>query len=225
MPSRLADGGHSNADERPIDAESTPRETADDGPTEEYRGRGPYRLLYPAYGPVESLVGFGLFYLLVDRLTPVVADALAGPVPALVPEPFATLVALLLWLVFGLTVGTTVLAQVRANPPTFGSANERDAFLDANRPSERDYRFNLALLVLGGSTAVLAWPTMLEVLRGLLPVVVTLDGTVPAVLTVGNVAVLVVFFLGFAAYARGLDRLVVGGMREFLYRTSADDWE
>ena len=182
-------------------------------------------LLYPEYGPIDSIVGFAIFYLLVDALTPTFVDALALVLPDVATSTLTTGTALALWLVAGITALTVVLPQVAANPRRFDSRDERDAFLDANRPSEMQYKVNLTLLVLGGATAFLAWRTVLDVFRGMLPVVVELGGEIPPVLTAGNVAIFVVFVVGVAAYARGLDRLVIGGVREFLYRTMLDDWE
>jgi hypothetical protein len=205
---------------RSVDADqstATPEQTATDS--------RPVRLLYPEYGPVEALVGFGVFALIVEWLTPALVAALAGPVPDLVPEPLTTVTAVLLWVALGATVAAIVLPLLDANPRTFDDRRERDAFLDENRPSDRDYRVNLALMVLGGATAVLAWPTFVAVLRETVPVVVALGGPVPTAWTPGNVAIFAVFVLGVAAYSRGLDRLLVGGMREFLYRYHADDWE
>lgn len=220
-PTTSAERGSERSEVRSDDGWTAKRSSPDEQMTREGVAgeRRPFPLLYPEYGPVDSVVGFGLFYLLVDAVTPTLVEALAGPFPDLASGTVTTGTALALWAVFGLTVLTVVLTQAKPNPRRFDTRAERDAFLDANRPTEWDYRLNLALLVLGGSTAALAWGTAVDVLRGMLPVVVDLGGAVPSV---GNVAVFVVFFVGFAAYSRGLDRLVVGGLRELLYRYHLD---
>lgn len=187
------------------------------------RRRGRIRFVYPEYGPVETLLGIGLFYLLVDRLTPVIVEGLASPFPSLGAETVRTLLAVSIWVMAGLSFLRLVLTQSKANPRRFESVEALNRFLAERRPTDRHYRFYLVLALLGGTTAMLAWETTLEVLAAMLPMVVTPAGELPAAITVGNAAVLVVFFLGFAASARGLDRLVIGGVREFLYRAYGTD--
>lgn len=181
-------------------------------------------LLYPEYGPIESLLGFGLFYLLLDTLTPHIVTTLTGPFPDLVPEPVTTATAALLWLVGITTLLAIALTQLDANPHTFTDQDARATFLDQHRPTEPFYTRSLGLLVLGGATAYLTWDTTITYLEGLLPVVVDTTGEFPGVMTIENTVVFVLFFVGFAAYARGLDRLIIGGIREFLYRSLDDDW-
>ena len=124
-----------------------------------------------------------------------------------------------------MTVLHVALDLFRPNPRTFTDPEARDAFLDAQRPSAADVRRNLVVMVLGAATALLAWETVVAVFEAMIPVVIEPGGQLPASLSLGNVAILVVFFLAVAAYARALDRLVVGGAREFLYRHYTDDWE
>ena len=59
---------------------------------------GPVGLLNPEFGPIEALVGFGVFAVLVDRLTPAAVAGLADRFPDLI-APFTTATAVLLWLV------------------------------------------------------------------------------------------------------------------------------
>lgn len=186
---------------------------------------GPFYLLYPEYGAIDSLVGFAIFYLILDTLSPTLVDALATALPSVAPDTIGTGLALLLWLVAGVTALAIVVPQVQANPRRFETRHERDAFLDANRPSATQYRFALALVVLGGIVSVLAWQTFLDVLGALLPFVIELDGTLPSTLSPATVAVFVLFVVGFAAYSRGLDRLVIGVVRDLLYRSTVDEWE
>ena len=191
--------------------------------TDRSRSPGRIRFVYPEYGPVETLLGIGLFYLLVDRLTPVIVEGLASPFPSLGADTVRTSLAVAIWVIAGLSLLGLVLTQVKANPRRFENAEGLNRFLAVRRPTDRHYRFHLALTIFGGTTAMLAWERTLAVLAAILPMVVAPSGELPATITVGNAAVLVVFFLGFAASARGLDRLVIGGVREFLYRAYRRD--
>jgi hypothetical protein len=176
------------------------------------------RLYYPAYGPIEAVVGVGLFYLIVDRVTPTLVAGLDGPLPDLVPEPLTTFMAFLLWVVLGATVTGVVLTQLRENPREFTTPAECDEFLASNQPSAWEYSRNGAMALLGGAIALLTWNTFIFVLRSITVVVVEPGGAVEATVAVTDVAVFVVFLVGFAACVRGLDRLVVGGLRDLVYR-------
>ena len=226
-----ADGGGALTDHGPDgasaesgpDARGTDRSAERDSPTRtssRTESRGPVRLFYPAPGLVEAALGYGLLYLIVDAVTPVLVDELAGTAPDLVPEPFTTLMAFVLWVALGATVLGVVLAQVRDNPREFATPAEREEFLASNRPTASDYLFAGALAVLGSALAALAWDAFLPALEDVLVVIVEADGTVPPSLNVGDAAVFVAFFVGFAAFARGVDRLAAGGVRELLYRRS-----
>lgn len=182
----------------------------------------PVRLAYPAYGPVESALGFGLFYLVVDRVTPVLVAELSGEFPALVPDPFRTFTAMLLWLVLGITVLTAVLDQVRDNPRTFDTPGERREFLADNRPATGEYWRYAGLAGVGGAVAAVTWDSFRDVLPDLLVVVVSQDGAELAGTPLVDVLAFVSFFLGFAALSRGVDRLAVGALRDLLYRSARD---
>lgn len=213
------DGGAADevADGAPAsdDADASARE-ADGGPPE---GDDGPRVFLPAYGPVEAAVGYVLFFILVDRATPVLVDELAAPFPDAVPEPFMTYAAVVLWLVLVALLLATVRGQLAANPRTFADADERESFLDEQRRDRWRYRIDAALVVVGGAATVLTWDVFVAVLVDLLSVVVVeLDGATPALPGAEEVAVSVVFLVGVAALARGLDRLLVGGVRELLYR-------
>jgi hypothetical protein len=75
------------------------------------------------------------------------------------------------------------------------------------------------MVVIGGFIAYLAWETFLVTLENLVVVVVDLDTTLLTTLAPVDIAVFVVFTVAFAAVSRGIDRLVMGGVREALFRT------
>jgi len=176
------------------------------------------RLAYPAYGPVESALGFGLFYLIVDRVTPVLVAELSGEFPDLVPGPFRTFTAMLLWLLLGITVLTAVLDQVRDNPRIFDTPEDRREFLADNRPTAGEYWRYAGLAGLGAVVAAVTWDRFFEVLPDLLVVVVSQDGGELAGTPAVDVVAFVAFFLAFAAFSRGLDGLAVGAFRDLLFR-------
>lgn len=185
--------------------------------------RGPFSLLYPEYGALDSLVGFAMFSLILETISPTLVDALATALPSVAPDAIGTGLALLLWLVAFVTALAIVVPQVRANPRRFETRRERDAFLDAKRPSTTQYTVWLAFLALGGTVSYLAWQTFIDVLSAMLPFVIELDGTLPSTVSLANVTVFVLFLVGFAAYSRGLDRLVIGVLRDLLYRSTVDE--
>ncbi|QSG12330.1 hypothetical protein HSBGL_1920 [Halapricum desulfuricans] len=90
--------------------------------------------------------------------------------------------------------------------------------MDRKRPTDSEYTFNPVLLILGATFALLAWNGAIGFLENVIPVVVELDGEMPTAMTVENAFVFAAFFVSLAAYTRGLDRFVIGGMRELLYR-------
>lgn len=176
------------------------------------------RLFLPEYGPVESILGVLLLSLVVESLTTTLLDSLATAAPRLSPDPVTTGMALLPWLFLGTTLLFVGLRQFEANPRTAVDDDGRAAYLAEHRPTMSGVLNAVALVVLGAVTVTLSWGLALEGLRALLPVVVgTASGTAtgPSVL---EVAGLVALLLGFAADARGLDRVLVGGARELRYQ-------
>lgn len=184
--------------------------------------RRPAPLHYPAYGAVAALVGFAVFYLVVDALMPTLSATVAEVLPGIVPDPFTTLVALLLWGLLGLAVIGIILEQTKDNPREFETTMARDAFLDKHRPTRSAYALSLVLLVAGGVTAAIAWPTFIDVLEAMVPVVTSPGDGLPDAVTLERSVVFVGFLLGFAAFSWSLDRLVIGRLREFLYRRHTD---
>ncbi|WP_267643246.1 hypothetical protein [Haloarchaeobius amylolyticus] len=177
-------------------------------------------LLYPAYGPVEAVLGFVMFYVVVDHMTPVVVSALAGPLPGFVPEPATTVAAIFLWFILGLSLFGMAQDQLRENPRRFASRAQREEFLAQNRPTRSSYAYHLVVLVVGGLTAALAWETFLEVLEALMLVPVEGTGLLSPAVGPVEIAIFVVFTVTFAAFSRAADRLAIGALRDVGYRVS-----
>ena len=174
------------------------------------------QLFYPQFGVLEGAFGFGLFYELVGRVTRVVTTDLAGAYQGLVPEPFTTAMAGLLWLALATTVGVPLLRQVTANPLTFRSVTARDDYLERHRPTGARYLLALAQFVVGGAVVALGWQYFLALFDSWMAVF--LRGGFPRAVGAVELLWFVGFVLGYSLFARGLDRLVVGGWRDLLYR-------
>lgn len=158
---------------------------------------------FPAYGPVDAALGYWLFYVVVDRLTPTVVELFTAQVVDFDPAPVRHSLALLLWLV----LVVTVLGQLR---------EQVDALVGRDEGSRRWIPESYWLvghgvsLLVAGAVAALTFDVGIEATRSLLVHVATLDlrlGLLVDVLTV------VVFFGSFGVATRSLDRLVVGGLR------------
>ena len=182
------------------------------------RDDSPAWLVYPEYGPVEAALGYGLFYLLVATATPVMVEVLGPVLPGLVPTPFATVMALFCWFVLGVVVLAQVRRQVAANPRRFADAAERAAFLDAHRPTARDYGLAVAATAGGGLVAAFGVDAALAGLDSLLRSMVFVSGGAAGSVDLLGVGWLVVLFVSFGLFSRGVDRLVVGALRELLAR-------
>lgn len=179
---------------------------------------GRVTLYFPAFGPVDALLGYAFFYFVVGLGTAVAFDALAPVAPEMVPEPLGTWAAIVLWVMLGLIVLGQTAEQVRENPRRFESEADRAAFLDRHRPTERRYLWWAAWVLVGGAVAYLLFPGFVESFaRFVRFFVAMLAGAVgPRSLGVGDLLNLVGFSLGFAALTRGLDHLVVGSLRALL---------
>ena len=163
---------------------------------------------FPAYGPIDALLGYLLFYVLVDRATPTVVDVFTDVVG--LPAALVRLgLAALLWVV----LLATGLDQARRQLGALGVVNYDGGWLDRCEegvPTERQSLLYLVGLLLGG--LVVSWTAggAIETAVALIPAIAALD--VGAFLGVEFLA-MVVFFVAYSVATRSLDRLVVGGLR------------
>ncbi|WP_458189107.1 hypothetical protein [Haladaptatus sp. NG-WS-4] len=165
----------------------------------------------PAYGPVDAVLGFVLFYVVVDRATPTIVDVSTNVLPDLSPSLVGLGLAALLWFVFTMTV----LDQVRRQFAAFG-VGTHDAVGDTRGHTTLTETQALAYLVLvlvGSVVAVWTFDSAMETAVSMIRTVSTLD--VAAFVPV-DVVVMVVFFVSFGVTTRALDRLVIGGIRAML---------
>ena len=167
---------------------------------------------FPAYGPIEAILGYLLFYVLVGRVTPAIVTVFSDRVLDLPPSVIRFGLASALW--FMLVV--TAIDQIRRQLAALGVGRYDDYQLRlwsrVTSPSLRTAGYVLAM-VAGATIAVVTFDRAIEALLSLIPVVATVD--VVAFDFIG-LFVLVVFFLSYSVATHSLDRLVIGGVRALM---------
>jgi len=164
---------------------------------------------FPAYGPVEAVLGYALFYVLVDRTTPAVVEVFSETVLDLSPSFVGFGLAAALWFV----LAVSGLNQVRRQLAALGAVSYDDYELRVwSRVTPSSVRTVGYLLgvVGGGAVAALTFEPAVDALLGLIPVVGAVD---VASFDLAGLLVLVTFFVAYSVATHSLDRLVVDGIR------------
>ena len=167
---------------------------------------------FPAYGPIEALLGYALFYVIVDRATPTVVDVVGDVLPGVAPSTVGFGLAAFLWFV----LVVTVIDQLRRQLAALGVVEEDPtpvSIWNYVLPTERRTTLHVAVLVVGGAVAAATYGTAVDTAVSLIRVVAALN--VSGVLTV-EVVVLVVFFVAYNLASHALDRLAIGGLRTLM---------
>ncbi|MEF8914662.1 hypothetical protein [Natronomonas sp.] len=163
---------------------------------------------FPAYGPIEAVLGYLLFYVIVGRVTPAVVTV-SETVLDLSPSVIRLGLAAALWFV----LAVTVIDQARRQLAALGFLTYEDLQLRVwSRVSPWSLRTAGYLLAFVAGTAVAAatFEAAVEALLSLIPVVATIDAGAFDVLAF---SLMVVFFLAYSIAAHALDRLVIDGIR------------
>lgn len=168
----------------------------------------------PAYGPVDALLGYVLFYVVVDRATSTVVDVFGGLLTGLSPSAVRLGLAAFLWFV----LVVTGIEQARRQLAALGVVGEDRvgrAVWSWTRaiPTEPQALAYLVLLVVGGLLAAWTFEGAIETAVSLIRVVGALD---LEAFVLGEFLVMVVFFVSFEVATFALDRLLIGGVREML---------
>lgn len=187
-------------------------------------GGDSYRLRWPTVGGVSVLLALPLVYQLVSVATPILVDELSPVFPEVFPDPFTTIVAVLLWVGLGVFVLAAVTTDLFVRTIEFES---RDAFITHLRnetPTQRWYALNAIRTVLGGAVAVVSYEPFLTAFGELIRMVVLTDEFELA-LTVADGGWFVAFLVAFTLLTGGVDRLLNGGLRSYIERTHTEDFE
>lgn len=166
----------------------------------------------PAYGPIGAVLGYLLFYVVVDRATPTVVAVFTDVLPYVAPSLVRLALATMLWFV----LLVTLLDQVRRQLAALGVLTHdaiRPRTWSRPPPAGLQSLAYLVLVLVGGALATATFDRAIDTVLALIPILANLD--VQAFVT-GDVLVMVVFFVSFGVATRSLDRLIIGEIRKFL---------
>lgn len=166
----------------------------------------------PAYGPIDGVLGFVVFYVFVERATPTVVDVFTTAVPGFSAFTVGFGLAALLWFVLAVTLLDQLQRQLAAVGVGSQSAVSR-ADREAGIPGETRLFVYLAGLTIGGVIAVWTFETAVQTGITMIRIVGTLDATGFALV---EFLTMIGFFVSFAAATHSLDRIVIGTVRRVI---------
>lgn len=164
---------------------------------------------FPAYGPIDAVLGFVLFYVLIDRATPKIVTVFSETVLDLSSSFVRFGLAVVLW--FMLVV--VVINQTRRQLAALGVLTYDDYQLRVwSRVTPASVRTSgyLFAFVAGTVLAAMTFDRALEVLLSLIPTVATVD---VGAFNVVALLEMIVFFIAYRIATHSLDRLVIDGIR------------
>lgn len=169
------------------------------------------RRFFPAYGPLEALLGTLLFFAILETVTPAIVEAAGVRLPDLSAETVGFGLALFAWFVVGLTLVDQVRRQLAAldiGSHPMVPRTERAV------PSGSRVVLFVALLGVGGLIATATYEIALRTVVSVVELVAYQD---VAVFGVIRFVLMVVFFVSYGIATWAFDRLVIGGVRAVLY--------
>lgn len=172
------------------------------------RGRSDMDRQFPAYGPIEAVLGYVLFYTLIDRATPAIVTVFSDTVLDLSPSFVRFGLAITLWFV----LVVTAIDQTRRQLAALGIGTYDDELRVWSRVTPSSLRTSgyLFAMIAGGIVAVITFDRAIATLLSLIPVVATVD---IVAFDLAELFVMVVFFLSYSVAAHSFDRLAIGGIR------------
>lgn len=164
---------------------------------------------FPAFGPVDAVLGFLLFYYVLDLATPTLVEVLSESGPTFEASVVRFGLAAFLWFV----LIVTVLEQVRRQLASLGVGDDTDisrGLFGRATPTEAQTTVTLVLVLLFGLLAVWTFDTAMRTVPAAIRHVANLEF---AALLSTEFLLMAVFFVSFSLASTFLDRLVVGGVR------------
>lgn len=172
---------------------------------------------FPAYGSVEAVLAYALFYVLVDRMTPAIVETFSETVLNLSPSFVRFGLATALWFILVVTVIDQIRRQLAALGVVPSHEYQIRVWSRVTPPSVRTAGY-LSALVVGGVVAAITFDRAVESLLWLIQLVASVNITEFEVMIgtefdVVSLAAMIAFFVTYGVATHSLDRLVVDGIR------------
>lgn len=179
------------------------------------KGMESRRIPSPVYGSGLSLAIFGLLLVAVHLSRPALVAVVTTAMPTTGPREVTTALAVALWVGLGLVLVLEARRQYVALSPAFVDRERFVAHLDARRLDTTGWVVAGIAVLAGLAVVGVGYATALRTLDAATTVE---DGLWLVGVTGSDIALTVAVLAGYVAAAWGLDRVVVGAVRELQYR-------
>lgn len=177
-----------------------------------------YLLRWPETGGIKVLIDTVLLVHLVLVATPKLTEQLSVLNPAIVPEPFTTILHGALWLGVVAVVAWLFRSKSLVSTYRFDGRDEIEHHFERDQPNRRRVLQYAGAAVFGGVLAWIAYGRFVATFLNVIDLLVIVVEQFTWVITVTDGLYAVVFLVSFMLFAIGVDRLVVSGLRWLVRR-------
>ncbi|WP_096390426.1 hypothetical protein [Halopenitus persicus] len=178
-----------------------------------------YRLRWPETGGIKTLLEVALVYHLVTVATPVLRAQAELLNPAIVPDPFTTVLYALLWIGIVAVVVWLFRSESLVSTHRFYEYDSVRRDLESDLPDRGWVRRNVGLAVLGGGLAGMTYERFVAAFLHVIDLLVIVLDEFQWALTLTDGLFVAGFLGGFTLFTIGVDRLVVGALRRYVLRS------
>lgn len=177
-----------------------------------------YHLRWPEAGGIKLLLELALVYHLFVVSIPVLVEQIELLHPTIVPEPFTTVVYVLLWSSVGAVLVWLFVSESLFTVHRSDDYDDIEEQLDGESLDRRWFLVNAGAVLFGGVLAGATYERFIGVFLEVIDLLVIVASEFEWTLTIADGLYAVVFLGGFLLFTVGIDRLVVGGLRQYVRR-------
>lgn len=181
------------------------------------------QLRWPETGGIKTLLEVALVSHLASVSMPVLVEQMKLLHPAIVPEPFMTVLYVLLGIGLGAVIVRSFMTESFVSTRRFDEYDEIGEYLERERLDQRWFLSNGGLAVFGGLLVWVTYERFVTVFLEVADLLVIVIAEFEWMLTPPDALYVVGFLGGFSLLAIGTDRLVVGGLRRYVQRRNGSD--
>lgn len=172
-----------------------------------------YRLRWPEPGGIRILLETGLLAHVVLVSMPMLIEQIAVMNPAIVPEPFTTILHGVLWVGIGAVLVWLLRSESLVSTHRFGERAALTEHLERDRLDRRRLLLHASAATIGAIGCVTSYERFIATVLNLADLLIIVVEEFELVITVTDVLFSVVFLVGFVLFAYGVDRLLIEGLR------------